>query len=385
MIITLHGAWWETLFGTLPSRKRLAPVIPLLPTTIRSAPFSSATSRMASAGSPSRAGVSTSTPSSLIAPAASSSVDATSSRGLTIHWRSSGTCWRSSRSRPSGTGSYALTRWIVAPMRLASSVACRTASLAVSDPSVPTTMDSNIGGSYWPSGQTAVRVWSDGYTNQVPGRRRPSGGAARARLDVRRHAGPRACRPRGQRRGGRGRRPPAAPAGRDHGRPAAGHRRDLRHQAHRGGEPRREDRDVLRLWGQAAPLRRHRRRRARLRDEGLAAGGPAARDPNGGGRQAVRGPVAVSGPPYVAGRPRRPALGARARDPSAARGGPPHRGGGAAHRPLHRDGQVGHQARHPQARGGHAGARRGDRAAAGDHRVEARPWSCPASGSWSRS
>ena len=35
-IRTEHGAWWETLFGTDPSRKRLAPVIPLLPTTIRS-------------------------------------------------------------------------------------------------------------------------------------------------------------------------------------------------------------------------------------------------------------------------------------------------------------------------------------------------------------
>ena len=38
MIITAHGAWWETLLGTEPSRNRLAPVMPLLPTTIRSAP-----------------------------------------------------------------------------------------------------------------------------------------------------------------------------------------------------------------------------------------------------------------------------------------------------------------------------------------------------------
>ena len=58
MISTLQGAWWETLFGTEPSRKRLAPVMPLLPTTMRSAPRSSATSRIASAGSPSRAKVS---------------------------------------------------------------------------------------------------------------------------------------------------------------------------------------------------------------------------------------------------------------------------------------------------------------------------------------
>ena len=55
MISTEQGAWCETLFGTDPSRKRLAPVMPLLPTTIRSAPRSSATSRIASAGSPSRA------------------------------------------------------------------------------------------------------------------------------------------------------------------------------------------------------------------------------------------------------------------------------------------------------------------------------------------
>ena len=55
MISTLQGAWWLTLFGTEPSRKRLAPVMPLLPTTMRSAPRSSATSRMASAGSPWRA------------------------------------------------------------------------------------------------------------------------------------------------------------------------------------------------------------------------------------------------------------------------------------------------------------------------------------------
>jgi hypothetical protein len=52
MISTEQGAWWETLFGTEPSRNRLAPVMPLLPTTIRSASRSSATSRIASAGSP---------------------------------------------------------------------------------------------------------------------------------------------------------------------------------------------------------------------------------------------------------------------------------------------------------------------------------------------
>ena len=52
MISTEQGAWCETLFGTEPSRKRFAPVMPLLPTMIRSLPCSSATSRIASAGSP---------------------------------------------------------------------------------------------------------------------------------------------------------------------------------------------------------------------------------------------------------------------------------------------------------------------------------------------
>ena len=39
MISTQQGAWWLTLLGTEPSRKRLAPVMPLLPTTMRSAPL----------------------------------------------------------------------------------------------------------------------------------------------------------------------------------------------------------------------------------------------------------------------------------------------------------------------------------------------------------
>ncbi len=37
-ISTLHGAWCEILSGTLPSRKRRAPCMPLLPTTISSRP-----------------------------------------------------------------------------------------------------------------------------------------------------------------------------------------------------------------------------------------------------------------------------------------------------------------------------------------------------------
>ena len=55
-----------------------------------------------------------------------------------------GTCCASSRSRALETGSYALTRSIDEPTAYASSVAWRTASLAVSEPSVPTTIRSNM-------------------------------------------------------------------------------------------------------------------------------------------------------------------------------------------------------------------------------------------------
>ena len=34
MISTLHGAWWLTRLGTEPSRKRRAPVMPLLPPSV---------------------------------------------------------------------------------------------------------------------------------------------------------------------------------------------------------------------------------------------------------------------------------------------------------------------------------------------------------------
>ena len=56
-IRTEQGAWCATEFGTLP-RTRRTPTIPLLPTTIRSAPISAATSQMASAAAPLRACVS---------------------------------------------------------------------------------------------------------------------------------------------------------------------------------------------------------------------------------------------------------------------------------------------------------------------------------------
>ena len=144
MISTLQGAWCETLFGTEPSRKRFVPVMPLLPTTIRSACVSSATSRIASAASPSRANVSTFTPVSSTSSAASFSVASTSSRGLTIHSRSFGTSRFSSRRRWLETGSYADTTLSEAPTCRARSVAACTALPAVSDPSVPTTIDVNM-------------------------------------------------------------------------------------------------------------------------------------------------------------------------------------------------------------------------------------------------
>src|SRR6185369_13404545 len=46
----------------------------------------------------------------------------------------------------------------------------------------------------------------------------------------------------------------------------------------------------------------------RLLSDAIAAGGPAACDPHGRGRQAVRGPVPVAGPADVPGRPRGAAL-----------------------------------------------------------------------------
>src|SRR5919106_23867 len=50
---TSVGAWCETLFGTLPSRKRRAPLIPTLPTTIKPASSRFASEISTSAGLPS--------------------------------------------------------------------------------------------------------------------------------------------------------------------------------------------------------------------------------------------------------------------------------------------------------------------------------------------
>src|SRR5215217_2214151 len=79
---------------------------------------------------------------------ASASVASTSSRGLTIHCRSAGT-WRASiRRRWLETGSYADTSSSLAPVSLASSTAASTAFWAVSEPSVPTTIELNTARSY---------------------------------------------------------------------------------------------------------------------------------------------------------------------------------------------------------------------------------------------
>ena len=105
-ISTEQGAWCETLLGTEPSRKRLAPVMPLLPTTMRSALCSSATSRIASAASPWRANVSTwPTPASAAVRLACSSSSSTSARGPTVHCTSCGTSRLSLRIRCSDTAS----------------------------------------------------------------------------------------------------------------------------------------------------------------------------------------------------------------------------------------------------------------------------------------
>src|SRR3954468_2060157 len=146
MIRTLQGAWWLTLLGTEPSRKRLAPVMPLLPTTMRSAPCSSATSRIASAGSPWRAKVRVAAPCPSATSTATASVASTSSRGLSIQRTSSGAWEASSRSRVPLTGSKAETISNVASTDAASSAACPTALPAVSDPSVPTTIVRNLAG-----------------------------------------------------------------------------------------------------------------------------------------------------------------------------------------------------------------------------------------------
>ena len=144
IINTEQGAWWETLLGTEPSRNRFAPVMPLLPTTIRSEPRSSATSRMASAGSPWRAKVSTSTPASRVSRRLVERVVdvlARVDRPLHVLWAPRAAPRAGAGRRPARTRTRVErgTRPL-SPGRSA----WRTASLAVADPSVPTTIEPNI-------------------------------------------------------------------------------------------------------------------------------------------------------------------------------------------------------------------------------------------------
>ena len=141
-IRTLQRARCETLFGTLPSTNREALCMPLLPTTIMSAPTFSATSSSASAGSFSSAWVVTSTFFIRIPAAAWLSVDSTCESGSGCQ----------TFAAPSGapailaprSGSNADTTWTSAPNALASRTASSTARFAVSEPSVPTTIASAI-------------------------------------------------------------------------------------------------------------------------------------------------------------------------------------------------------------------------------------------------
>ena len=143
-ISTEQGAWCETLFGTEPSRNRRAPVMPLLPTTIRSAPRSSATSRIASAGSPSRAKVSTSSAGLAhhVGGVAQRRVDllARVDHPLQVGRRLPGLLAQAGlRDRLVGGDEHT-----AAPTDFARSIASSTALRAVSEPSVPTTIDRNM-------------------------------------------------------------------------------------------------------------------------------------------------------------------------------------------------------------------------------------------------
>ena len=146
MISTLHGAWWETLFGTEPSRKRLVAGHALVADHDEVGAgllgdVEDRVGRVALAGE----GARPSRPRLRAFSAASLSVASTSSRGLTIHSMSFGhLALLLAQSRLPDTGSYAETRLTDAPTCRASSVACRTALPAVSDPSVPTTIELNM-------------------------------------------------------------------------------------------------------------------------------------------------------------------------------------------------------------------------------------------------
>ena len=116
--------------------------MPLLPSTIRSASFSSATARIADAASPLGPCTSISTPPPLATSVARSSTASTLKCGVIAHSAASA----GGRLPPTcaGAGSYALTTCSVAPVSCASSTARVSAMSAVSVPLVPTTMDLNM-------------------------------------------------------------------------------------------------------------------------------------------------------------------------------------------------------------------------------------------------
>src|SRR3954454_15046381 len=108
--------------------------MPLFPTTIIPAPTRSATPRTASAGDPVSAWVVTSTPATRARAATSSSTDSTALLGVMLPWNAVG------RLAGSATGRNALTTCSGCPKVRARSIAVATATAAVSEPSVPTTI-----------------------------------------------------------------------------------------------------------------------------------------------------------------------------------------------------------------------------------------------------
>ena len=144
-ISTEHGAWWSTLFGTEPNRNRVAPAMPLLPThdQVRSLLLGYVEDGVRGIADP-RERLDSRHPGGLgtLLPAASSSAS-TSSRMLTSERRPGHPApARCAAAVPARLE--AETIWSRAPSADAIRSAWTTAFPAVSDPSVPTRIDSNI-------------------------------------------------------------------------------------------------------------------------------------------------------------------------------------------------------------------------------------------------
>src|SRR5437763_10546415 len=136
---TLQRALWETLLGTLPST-RFTPCIPRLPTTLIVASTVSATSRRASAGSPVSVWVVDSMPAARACAAASSTIVRTLVSACT-DWCSTAASEGLETFAPR-IGSNAETMCRSAPSAVAKRIASMSARVAVSEPSVPTTIAS---------------------------------------------------------------------------------------------------------------------------------------------------------------------------------------------------------------------------------------------------